>query len=109
MIKVEDEQGLSSQLEANQNRDVIVLFYSTWCPYCRSFQPVFDNYAEKSTSEVYVKIPLDEDENPLWDKYSLDAVPSVLLFRNSQIAKRLDCERGVGLNEAKFRKWLEKP
>ncbi len=107
MIKVEDEQGLASQLEANQNRNVIVLFYSTWCPFCRSFQPVFDSYAEKASSAVYMKVPLDEDENPMWETYSLDAVPSVLLFRNGQVAKRLDCVRGVGLNEAKFSTWLK--
>jgi thioredoxin 1 len=107
MIKVEDDQGLTSQLEANKNHDIIVLFYSTWCPFCRSFQPVFDKYAEKADSAVYVKVPLDEDENPMWETYSIDAVPTILLFRDGQVSKRLDCERGVGLNEAKFSAWLK--
>jgi len=107
MIEVKDEQSLASQLVANKNRDVIVLFYSTWCPYCRSFQPVFNKYSENPGSAVYMKVPIDEDENPMWETYSLDAVPSVLLFRNGQVAKRLDCERGVGLNEAKLSAWLK--
>ncbi len=107
MIEVEVEQGLAGQFSASSGKDVVVLFYSSWCPFCRSFKPVFEKYAENPSSFVFIKVRIDEDENPMWETYSLDAVPSVLLFRNGQAAKRLDCERGVGLNEAKFSKWLK--
>ena len=107
MIKLESEQDLIGQLAANRERDALVLFYSPWCPFCRSFQPVFDAYAEKAASAVYMKIPLENDDDPIWETYSIDAVPTVLLFRNNQITKRLDCERGIGLNDAKFNNWLK--
>jgi len=105
MIKVDNQTKLAAQLKTN--RDVLVLFYSSWCPFCRRFIPVFEEYAEKPASFTTVKVQLDEDENPLWETYSLDSVPSIILFKNGEIHRRLDCQRGIGLTEDKFIKWLK--
>lgn len=105
MIEVTDQISLGKQLKANPK--VIALFYSSWCPFCRRFVPVFDAHAEKSNAAVYLKVKIDEDENPLWKTYSLEAVPSVILFENGQVSHRLDAGLGSGLNEKQFNKWIE--
>lgn len=105
MIEVDNQTALAVQLKTN--RDVLVLFYSSWCPFCRRFIPVFEEYAEKPGSFTTVKVQLDEDENPLWETYSIDAVPSIILFKNGEVHRRLDCQRGIGLSEDKFIKWLK--
>ncbi len=106
MIEVTDENSLAKQLAASPR--VLALFYASWCPFCRSFLSVFDRYAEKDKSAFFVRVRIDEDENPLWETYSLDSVPSIVLFENGQVHRRLDCERGVGLTEEQFAKWLGK-
>ncbi len=107
MIEVDNETELSNQLKNSNN--ALVLFYSSWCPFCRRFLPVFDEYATNPGSFTYLKVRIDEDENPLWETYSLDSVPSVLLFKNGKVHRRLDCQRGIGLTEDKFSKWLKTP
>ena len=107
MIEIEDEINFIAQLKANSNRDMLVLFYSSWCPFCRSFQPVFEKYSEKDNSKIYLKVLLNDDDNSIWETYSIQAVPTVLLFNNNKITKRLDCQQGIGLNETKLTNWLK--
>ncbi len=104
MIEVSDEKALKNLLKANPN--VIALFYSSWCPFCRSFLSVFNKHAERNQTSTFMRVRVDEDQNPLWDTYSLVAVPSVILFKDRKPSRRLDCELGVGLTERQFSKWL---
>jgi hypothetical protein len=50
---------------------------------------------------------LDDYDNPLWDDYKVDAVPTVIFFEKGKVGKRLDGKFGVGLNEKQFNVWLE--
>jgi thioredoxin-like negative regulator of GroEL len=106
VIEVTDERDLAKQLKANQK--VVALFHSSWCPFCRSFLSVFNKHAQNpgSGSAVFMRVKIDEDENPMWESYSLMAVPSIILFENGEVSQRLDCELGAGLNEKQFVKWL---
>ena len=105
MSEVTDERDLAKQLKANPH--VVALFYASWCPFCRSFLSVFNKHAEKPNSALFIRVKIDEDENPLWETYSLEAVPSIILFENGTVSRRLDCEMGAGLSEKQFSKWLE--
>ena len=105
MIEVTDERDLAKQLKVNPK--VVALFYASWCPFCRSFFSIFNKHAEKPSSAPFIRVKIDEDENPLWETYSLEAVPSIILFENGKVSRRLDCEMGAGLSEKQFSKWLE--
>ena len=37
---------------------------------------------------------------PLWDKFSIIAVPTLIAFDKGKIISRRDAKRGVGLNES---------
>ena len=106
MIEVTNERDLAKQLKANPK--IFALFYASWCPFCRSFLSVFNKHAEKGGSTMFMCVKIDEDENPLWETYSLEAVPSIILFENAKVSRRLDCEQGAGLTEKQFCKWMEK-
>ena len=105
MIEITDKRDLAKQLKANPK--VVALFYASWCPFCRSFLSVFNKRAEKQGSALFMCVKIDKDENPLWETYSLEAVPSVILFENGKVSRRLDCELGAGLTEKQFSKWME--
>ena len=105
MIEVTDQNELAKQLQTH--RKIVALFYASWCPFCRSFLAVFNKHAQNTDPLTYIKVKIDEDENPLWEEYSLESVPSLILFENGNVLKRLDCELGEGLTEKHFIKWIE--
>lgn len=74
-----------------------VLFYASWCPFCRNFLPIYDKYFEKEP-EIFLHVLVDDKEE-LMDKYSVEIVPTVIFFDNGKIKRRCDGEEGVGLSE----------
>jgi thioredoxin-like negative regulator of GroEL len=105
MIEITQQSQLNK--ETTQNPRVFALFHASWCPFCRNFLSVFNKYAQKTASGVFLRVKIDEDDNPMWGEYSLVAVPSIILFENGQVASRLDCELGAGLTEQQLSRWLK--
>jgi thioredoxin 1 len=106
MIEVSEEEDLAKNLESHSK--VIALFYSSWCPFCRSFLPTFNKHVQKKDSETFIRVLIDDDENPIWETYALEAVPSIIIFEKGKVTRRLDCQLGTGLNEKQLIKFLEK-
>ena len=105
MIKVYNLEDLNREL--NKNKTVLALFYSTWCPYCIRFLPVFNKKASNTRIKDIVHVILDDYDDPIWDVYSIPAVPTIILFDNGQVCKRLDARLGRGLSEERFLEWIE--
>jgi thioredoxin 1 len=78
----------------------MVLFYASWCPFCRAFLPVYEKHAE-GRDLVWFRALVDEDID-LCDKYGVEVVPTVVFFENGKVCRRLDGVAGVGLNEKKL-------
>ena len=87
-----DEKNMD---RAVQDR-VIVLFRADWCPFCRRFKPIFDS-CEGKTKIKLAEAVINEDENPLWDKYDIKVVPTIIAFSYGKIKARRDGKPGVGL------------
>jgi thioredoxin 1 len=95
MSRIDVEYGLEDILKSKDR--VIVLFYASWCPFSQRFLPVFEKYAEdKPQTCLRVKI---DDKASLCEKYSVEVVPTVLLFEKGTVTKRLDGVPGAGLKE----------
>jgi thioredoxin 1 len=86
--------------EINSKESVLVLFYATWCPFCQSFLPIFEEYTKGGKQEC-MKVIMDDRED-LCDKYSIEYYPTVILFKKGKISKRLNSEPGIGLNKKKL-------
>ena len=106
IIEVSERRDLDLVLK--QNQKVLALFCSSWCPFCRSFFPAFNKEIVKYGFEQVIRVYLEDDDNTLWEEYSIEAVPTVILFDKTQVSSRLDAGLGAGLNEKKFREWLAK-
>ncbi len=106
MIEVDDKEDLNNILAKTEK--VLVLFYASWCTYCTRFVPVFDAKIKGSQQTHVIHVLLDDYDNPLWDDYDIEAVPTIIFFENGKINKRLDGRSGVGLNEKQLNVWLEK-
>ena len=93
MKKVTDETSLEAAIDGAQS---VVLFHATWCPYCREFRPVFEDVTSRRGVDA-IEAVIDDDDNPLWEKYGIDTIPTVITFVGGTPVRRLDATRGVGL------------
>ena len=105
MIEVDNKQDLDNILK--KNGKVLVLFCASWCPYCTRFVPAFDEKAVDFAFGSVLHVLLDDYNNPLWDDYSIEAVPTVIFFEKGKVCRRLDGKFGLGLSEKQLRVWLE--
>lgn len=78
----------------------LVLFYAGWCPDCARFMPVFDALRPKAGLQL-AKARTDEDENPIWDDWKIEVVPTVVLFEKGKEKARSEetsagnCKEGL--------------
>lgn len=68
---------------------VLVDFWAPWCVYCRRIAPALDQIAEQYGERVTVgKINVDEQPE-LAQRFSVETIPTLLLFRNGQVSEPL--------------------
>ncbi len=86
------------------DRPVLVDFWAEWCMPCRMLAPTIEKIARDYAGKVKVG-KLDTDANrDVSLKYGINAIPTVILFRNGEIAQRF-----VGLRqEREFKEALDK-
>ena len=104
MSKIDVEYDFDKALKTKGK--VFVLFYASWCPFSQMFLPIFEKYAQDNPQDC-VRVKID-DKAKLCEKYSVEVVPTVLLFEKGKVAKRLDAERGIGLSEEQLKKLVNK-
>ena len=105
MIEVDEKEALNEELKKHES--VLALFYASWCPYCTAFVPSFSKKVAGFKSGIVIHVLLDDFDNPLWDEFDIEAVPTIIYFEHAEVAKRLDGRFGVGLNMPQFEKWLK--
>jgi thioredoxin 1 len=76
-----------------------IVFLADWCPFCRSFAPQFEALAGTGSTQIAMA-DLTSEESPLWERFSIDVVPTVIVFRNGASVYRRDGHLGRGLLDA---------
>jgi thioredoxin 1 len=75
---------------------VLVDFWAEWCMPCRMLTPTIEKIAKDYAGKVKVG-KLDTDANrDVAAKYSISAIPTVILFKEGQVAQKF-----VGLRQEK--------
>lgn len=104
MSKMRVEYPLDEELKSKDK--AIVLFYATWCPFSQMFLPKFKKYS-KTNPKSCVEI-ITDDKSSLCEQYSVDVVPTVLVFEKGKVTKRLDGKPGIGLSEKELLDFVRK-
>lgn len=105
--QISKSKGKSPINDEIKSKDkAFVLFYATWCPFSQRFLPVFEEYSKKNPKEC---ISVIVDEAPeLCEEYNIEYYPTVILFKNGKVQKRLDAKPGVGLDKRQLKDLTEK-
>ena len=101
MFETVDSKELKKHIVKGKH---IVLFYASWCPDCARFMSTFDSLTSR-TKLPLAKAQTDEDENPIWDDYKIERVPTVVLFEKGKEKARAE-ESGGSIDKKKLEKML---
>ncbi len=73
---------------------VVVDFWAEWCGPCKMVAPILDEIAEEQDGVVKIT-KLNVDENPgVAQRYGVMSIPTMLLFRNGEVEKRIVGAKG---------------
>jgi thioredoxin 1 len=90
---------MANVLEANESnfneevlesdKPVFVDFWAPWCGYCQKLTPVIDELATELGDKVkVVKVNVDANRS-LAQKHGVMSLPTMLLFKNGEVAEKL--------------------
>ena len=69
----------------NENPNVLVEFFATWCPHCHAFQPVLEEASEKMDEQGVQIIQCDVDKlQELAGEFNVEATPTIFFMKNGQ-------------------------
>lgn len=106
MLDLKDASAFRKEVLASKD-PTVALFWATWCPFCRKFKPEFDRLAAEKPWR-FASVYLDDYENPLWDDYAVDVVPTLAMFRQGKVVERVDGILGYGLDKKMVATFAEK-
>lgn len=83
---------------------VVAMVYVSWCPFCRRALPAFEKQARDEQRHLLL---VADDEEHVADLYGIDVFPTLILFENGQVIKRLDGKPGLGLNDKQIADFIQ--
>ena len=68
-------------------KPVLVDFWATWCGPCHMLSPLVEELAQSHPEIDFAKVDVDRSHE-LAQRYQISAIPTLLLFRDGEVADR---------------------
>lgn len=74
---------------AKSQKPVLVDFFAPWCGPCQMLGPILEEVAKEVAETVeVVKVNIDDSPNTA-NKFSVQSVPAMMLFKNGKMVKEI--------------------
>ncbi len=94
---IEVQSADFQEVVLNAKVPVLVDFWAAWCGPCRALTPIFEQLASQFEGKAkFVKVNVDECPD-IAGTYRIMNIPTMLLFKDGEIAEKL-----IGLRPAAF-------
>jgi len=103
-FKIDDFNGT----KLLDTRRILAVFYAAWCPFCRDFIRLFETVMKGKSDPLGATIDISDMNNPLWEDFHVDIVPTLVGFENGEAVVREDGVAGAGLTRAELDNALRK-
>ena len=101
-LKEFTDQNFESEV-LKSSEPVLVDFWAEWCPPCKALTPTIEKLADAYVGKVKIGKVDTDSAREVAMKYKISSIPTVLLFKNGQVAQTI-----VGLrNERDYRAALD--
>jgi len=75
---------------------VVVDFWASWCGPCRMVAPIMEELAEEFDGKIKVSKVNVDDQGELAAQFRIMSIPTVLIFKDGQIAEKIVGARAKG-------------
>jgi thioredoxin 1 len=80
----------------SRNEKSLSLFYAVWYSFCQTFEPIFDSI---ETNFLPYSTKLNDGVSPLWDRFSLETVPTIIHLDGDKLIGRKDTRKEIGVTK----------
>ncbi len=75
---------------------VVVDFWASWCGPCRMVAPIMEELADEFDGKIKVAKVNVDDQGELAAQFRIMSIPTILIFKDGQIAEKIVGARSKG-------------
>lgn len=79
-ITVNSVEELKAEIDAHEDRQLVIDFWATWCGPCRIMGPVLDEIDKENENIDVIKIDVDQNQE-VSQALGIQSIPTMLFFQ----------------------------
>jgi len=104
MISLSDETY--EDFIGNSDIPVLVDFWADWCQPCEQMKPILEELSDELDGKItFTKVNTDE-ETPLIMDLQINSIPTVLIYSNGEMVKRITGAKNKLALMKELEEWL---